>query len=130
MSLRTTYSYACAAFAGLVAAAGLAGCFSEHVALTAPTGRGLCTGAQPANVVRIADFSFTPAQVTVAPGGTVTFVNCSAQGTEHSSTADAGAWDSGLLPQYATFDRTFRAAGTFAFHCVPHPFMKGTVVVQ
>jgi plastocyanin len=129
MNLRATYSFACAAFAALVAAAGLAGCFSEHVA-GGTTGQDLCTGAQPANVVRIADFAFTPAQVTVAPGTTVTFVNCSAQATQHSSTSDAGVWDSGLLARFATFEHTFAAAGTFAFHCTPHPFMQGTVVVQ
>ena len=130
MNLRATYSFACAAFAALVSAAGLAGCFSEHVAVTAPTGQELCTGTQPANVVRIVDFAFTPAAVTVAPGGKVTFVNCSAQATQHSSTSDTGVWNSGLLQRYATFQRTFAAAGSFPFHCEPHPFMKGTVTVQ
>ena len=130
MNLRATYSFACSAFAALVTAAGLAGCFSEHVSVTAPTGQGLCTGTQPAGVVRIVDFSFSPAQVSVARGGKVTFVNCSASATQHTSTADAGAWDSGLLQRYATFERTFDAAGTFGFHCDPHPFMQGSVTVQ
>jgi plastocyanin len=130
MNLRATYSFACAAFAALVAVAGLGGCFSEHVSVTAPTGEALCTGAQPANVVRIVDFQFSPAQMNVAAGTTVTFVNCSAQSTEHSSTSDTGVWDSGLLARFATFDRTFTAVGTFPYHCTPHPFMQGTVVVQ
>jgi plastocyanin len=130
MNLRASYSFACAAFAALVAAGGLAGCFSEHVTFTPPTGQELCTGPQPADVVRIVDFGFSPATVTVARGQKVTWVNCSASATQHTSTSDAGAWDSGLLPQYATFVRTFDAAGSFPFHCNPHPFMKGTIVAQ
>lgn len=130
MNLRATYSFACAGFAALVAAGGLAGCFSEHVSVTAPTGQELCTGVQPADVVRIVDFGFSPAQVTVPKGGKVTWVNCSASATQHSSTADGGAWNSGLLAQYATYVEDFATAGSFPYHCTPHPFMKGTVVVQ
>ena len=130
MNLRATYSFACAGFAALVAAGGLAGCFSEHVAFVPPTGEELCSGAQPAGVVRIIDFGFSPSQVTVPKGGKVTWVNCSASATAHTSTADAGTWDSNSLPQYATFEQTFAAAGSFPYHCKPHPFMKGTIVVQ
>ena len=39
-------------------------------------------------------------------------------------------WNSGLLSRYATFQRTFDAAGAFPYHCTPHPFMHGTVTVQ
>jgi len=130
MNLRAIYSFACAAFAALVTVAGLGGCFSEHVTVAPPTGEELCAGAQPANVVRIIDFGFVPSNVTVARGATVTFVNCSAQSIQHTSTSDAGVWNSGLLARFATFERTFDAAGSFPYHCNPHPFMKGTVVVQ
>lgn len=130
MNLRASYSFACAAFAALVAAGGLAGCFSEHVTFTPPTGQELCTGAQAADVVRIVDFGFSPATVTVPKGGKVTWVNCSASATQHSSASNTTGWDSGLLAQYATFERTFDAAGSFGYHCNPHPFMTGTVVVQ
>ncbi|HET7464003.1 MAG TPA: plastocyanin/azurin family copper-binding protein [Longimicrobium sp.] len=130
MNLRATYSISCAAFAALVLAGGLAGCFSEHATVLPPTGQELCSGAQPADVVRIVDFGFSPAQVTVARGGSVRFVNCSASATQHSSTADGGTWDSGLLQQYAVFEKSYATAGSFPYHCTPHPFMKGTVVVQ
>jgi plastocyanin len=127
MSIRATCTLACAA---LAAAAGLAGCFSEHSVVATPTGKELCSGSAPAGVVRIVDFAFTPAQVSVAPGAKVTFVNCSASAAEHTSTSDAGVWNSGLLPQYATYEQAFPAAGSFPYHCSPHPFMKGTVTVQ
>ena len=130
MNLRATYSFACAAFAAVVATGGLAGCFSEHVTFTPPTGQELCTGAQAADVVRIVDFGFSPATVTVPKNGKVTWVNCSASATQHSSTADGGGWNSGLLSQYATYEQTFATTGSFGYHCTPHPFMKGTVTVQ
>jgi len=130
MNLRATYSFACAAFAALVTAAGLGGCFSEHVTVAPPTGEELCTGAQPAGVVRIVDFSFLPAQVPVARGGKVTWVNCTQGNIQHTSTADGATWDSHLLAKFATFEQTFAVAGSFPYHCTPHGFMKGTVVVQ
>ena len=129
MNAKSTYSFACAAFAAAVAVASLAGCFSEHVAITQPSGEELCTGVAPANVVRIQDFAFSPAQINVARGGTVIWVNCGTN--QHSSTSDAGGvWDSGFLARFATFSRTFDTAGNFPFHCNPHPFMQATVVVQ
>jgi plastocyanin len=34
------------------------------------------------------------------------------------------------MPSDATFSFTFPKAGTFAYHCTIHPFMKGTIVVS
>jgi plastocyanin len=130
MNPRATCSFVCAAFAAAISVAGLAGCFSEHTTIAPPTGEELCTGPQPADVVRIVNFAFSPAQVTVPRGSKVTWVNCGANGVQHTSTADAGAWDSGFLVQFATYEREFTAAGSFPYHCQPHPTMKGTVVVQ
>ncbi|HET7231155.1 MAG TPA: plastocyanin/azurin family copper-binding protein [Longimicrobium sp.] len=130
MNTKALFSYACSLFAALVAVAGLGGCFSEHAQVLPPTGQDLCTGTQPANVVRIIDFGFTPSTVTVPRGGTVRWVNCSAGAIQHTSTADGGAWDSKLLPQFTIFEQAMPTAGTFAYHCNPHPFMKGSVVVQ
>jgi len=127
MNAKTTYSFACAAFAAVVAAGSLAGCFSERVEVTAPTGQELCVGVQPANVVRIQDFAFSPSQVTVSAGQTVTFVNCGQ--AQHTSTEDTDDWDSGLMAQYQTFEVT-PAAGTHPYHCEPHPFMQGTIIAN
>jgi plastocyanin len=128
MSLKSIYSFTCAALAATVAAGSLAGCFSEHVEVTAPTGQELCTGALQPNVVRIIDFAFQPAQLAVTRGATVTFVNCGQ--IQHTSTSDTGAWDSGLLSTHATFEREFTTAGPFPFRCIPHPSMRGTVTVN
>ena len=78
--------------------------------------------------VTIKDFEFTPATVTIKVGGTVTWTNNGP--TTHSVTADDGSFDSGNLSQGKTFSHTFQTAGTFSYHCSPHPFMKANVVVE
>jgi plastocyanin len=128
MSIRSLYSFACAAFAAAVAAAGLAGCFSDHTVVEPPTGAQLCSGTQPPNVVRIVDFGFSPSTLTVAKGTKVTFVNCGTN--QHTTTQNAGAWGSPLLSPHETYDVTPAQAGSYGYHCTPHPFMQGTVVVQ
>ncbi|HEX5727645.1 MAG TPA: plastocyanin/azurin family copper-binding protein [Longimicrobiaceae bacterium] len=111
---------------GAFALVAVAGCFSERVA--APERNpDLCTNNDPA-VIRVRNFSFQPAQLTVQPGTEVTWVNCGPD--QHTSTSDAGVWSSGLLAPNAVFRRTFNQAGSFPYHCDPHPFMMGTIVVQ
>ncbi len=82
-------------------------------------------------IVVIRGFAFTPAQVSVAPGSRVTWVNCESPGSEsHTSTADAGTWNSPLLAPGSTFTHQFNAAGAFPYHCEPHPGMVASVTVE
>ena len=127
MNSRAAYSFSCAVFALSVASASLAGCFSERVAGSSPPPGTLCEGT-PANVVQIRNFAFVQGTLNVTRGATVTWVNCDTE--THTSTSDASVWDSGALTPGSTFQRTFTAAGSFPFHCTPHPSMRGTVVVQ
>jgi LPXTG-motif cell wall-anchored protein len=78
--------------------------------------------------VTIADFSFSPAAITVDQGDTVTWVNNGP--TAHSATANGGEFDTGILKAGQSSSHTFSQAGTYSYFCQPHPFMKGTVVVQ
>ena len=83
-----------------------------------------------ADKVRIQDFAFTPETITVKKGTAVTWTNQDT--TKHTvspnqETADFKA--SGLLAQGQTYTVTFTTAGTFPYHCAPHPDMKGTVIV-
>jgi plastocyanin len=48
----------------------------------------------------------------------------------HSVTADDSGFDSGLIEGGHVWRYTFTRPGTYAFHCTPHPFMKGTIVVK
>lgn len=125
MNTRAAYSFTCAAFAAVVASASLAGCFSERVAGTPPD-EDLCVGT-PANVIQIRNYAFVQTTLTVPRGTRVRWANCDPD--VHTSTSDTGVWDSGSINPEGTFSRTFDAAGTFPFHCTPHPSMKATIIV-
>ena len=117
--------------AGIVAGT-LAGCFSERDEGTGPV-EGECTF--PLNdeivgstVVVMNRFTFREPEVRVPVGARVSWVNCDLE--SHTSTADEGAWDSGFLEPGSAFTQTYSTAGTFAYHCEPHAFMIGRVVVE
>jgi plastocyanin len=72
--------------------------------------------------------AFAPNPITVAVGGSVTWVNNDS--VTHTSVANNGAWTSPPIAPGGSFSTTFAAAGTFAYHCSIHPGMIGTVTVQ
>ena len=80
------------------------------------------------HTVAIKNFVFEPANLTIAAGDTVTFIN--EDNAPHTATADNGAFDTKRLSkgQSATF--TFSNAATYAYLCKLHPKMKATIVVQ
>ncbi|MGE5138659.1 MAG: LysM peptidoglycan-binding domain-containing protein [Rudaea sp.] len=84
--------------------------------------------SQQGTNVTIADFTFSPASITIHVGQTITWKNSGP--SPHTVTSNTGAWDSGTLNAGASFSRTFNTAGTFAYHCSIHPMMMGTVVVM
>jgi amicyanin len=79
--------------------------------------------------IKIDNFSFGPAALTVPAGTTVTWTNqddvphtvVSAEGKEFKSPA---------LDTDQKFSYTFAKAGTYAYFCSVHPRMTGKVVVQ
>jgi plastocyanin len=84
-------------------------------------------------IVAINNFGFHPDSISVPIGATVTWVNCEPSGTEpHTTTSDpSGAlWASSDLSPGDRFSHTFPTGGAFPYHCTPHPFMTGKVVVQ
>ena len=107
---------------------------------TGATSTPSATAAQTGNgqtVMIITDssgsFAFSPATLTIKAGTTVTWKNNTAVG--HTVTSDDGkTFDSGtsnpITAQGGTFSFTFTTAGTFAYHCEIHPFMKATIIVQ
>src|SRR5437867_11311001 len=79
------------------------------------------------SAVNIQNSAFAPASVTVRVGDAVTWTNRDA--FSHTSTSDTAAWDTGVIAAGTSHSFTFAAAGTFAYHCSIHTFMKGTIVV-
>jgi plastocyanin len=88
--------------------------------------------AQEEVTVRMEDNFFDPAQITVEPGTTVTWVQSG--NNPHTTTSYDGLWDSGMLPGGSgqTFSFTFEEPGTYDYFCIPHEDlgMVGTVTVS
>jgi len=79
--------------------------------------------------VSIEDFAFSPANIVVEVGTTVTWTNDDDVG--HTVTSDDGdELDSALFRRGETYSHTFGTEGTFAYHCRPHSNMKGLVTVR
>jgi plastocyanin len=79
------------------------------------------------NSVKILDFRFSPASLTVKAGSSVTWTNASG-GTGHTVTSDTGVFDQ-ALDSGQTFTFTFKQAGTYKYHCAIHPYMTATIIV-
>src|ERR687898_1486132 len=79
------------------------------------------------STVDIRDHAFNPAQLNVAPGTTVTFVNNDTE--PHTATADNGLFDTGVLEPGSSFDVFLDGSGTVTYHCELHPDMQGSIVV-
>jgi plastocyanin len=104
-------------------------------AASSPTASANASGGAE-NVVKMVEgqgdpttaWKFEPAQLTVKVGDTVTFQNTGSQ--PHTATADDNSFDTGATSAGESKTITFSKAGTFAFHCSFHPWMKGTVTVS
>ena len=83
------------------------------------------------NAVTIKSYAFGPKSLTVKAGTTVTWTNQDI--ARHNIVVDDGAPAGGpngpLFGKGETFSFTFANVGTYAYHCDPHPYMHGTVVV-
>jgi plastocyanin len=109
---------------------GSRGATDQQPAATPPGAPAAAPAGAAGDTVRIVmrNLAYQTAQITVSPGTTVLWVN--EDQVQHTVTADDNSFDSGLLDQRGTWAHTFGQAGTFTYHCTPHPFMKGTVVVR
>nr|AIF14381.1 blue (type1) copper domain-containing protein [uncultured marine thaumarchaeote KM3_67_B07] len=80
------------------------------------------------------DSCFIPHIVTIDIGDTVGWSNIdTAAHTVTSGTPEdgpSGVWDSSLIMAGGNFFHTFDQAGAYSYHCMVHPWMLGTVVVN
>ena len=80
--------------------------------------------------VKIDNFSFGPAALTVPVGTTVTWINRDDIPHTVVSTDDPKAFKSKVLDTDEKFSFTFSKAGTYPYFCSIHPKMTGKVIVQ
>ena len=112
---------------------GLAPVLAMALALTAGSRPNLAasSGEKPANVaeVKIDNFSFGPATITVPAGATVTWRNN--DDVPHVvSSDDNKMFKSKALDTDDRFSFTFTKPGTYNYYCAIHPKMTAKIVVQ
>lgn len=76
----------------------------------------------------IANFTFSPNEITIPSGTTVIWHN--SDSVPHTVTSDDGFFDSGTILGGGTFSFTFDKVGTYPYFCTLHPYMKATIIVE
>ena len=109
-------------------------CAVMGILLTSPFTFAVCAqiahAANPAKEgakVSIANFAFAPAEITIAPGESVTWTND--DGAPHGLEFNDGAPGTDLLLPKASFSRRFDQPGTYDYNCSVHPYMTGRIIV-
>jgi plastocyanin len=85
--------------------------------------------AQSTDKVTISNFAFSPANITVKKGTTVTWTNQDSVGHTVTETDSQTGPASSTLSKGQSYSFTFNAAGTFKYDCSIHPYMTGIVTV-
>jgi len=78
--------------------------------------------------VAISNFTFTPNELTIAPGTTVKWVNH--DDIPHLVAEKALAFKSQALDTNDSFSFTFTKPGDVEYFCVLHPHMTGKITVK
>ena len=78
--------------------------------------------------VKIDNFSFSPATVTIPAGTTVRWTNH--DDIPHTVVSEDKTFKSKVLDTDEQFTYTFTKPGTYSYFCSIHPRMTGKVVVQ
>jgi len=77
--------------------------------------------------VTIDNFTFTPAELKLKVGDTVTWTN---HDDIPHTVVSAGKFRSKAMDTDGTFSFTFTAAGDYQYFCSLHPHMTGTIKVE
>ena len=79
-------------------------------------------------MVVLKNFDFSPMDVTVTPGSTVTWKNM--DGEPHTVASADGAFHSPALDQGDTYQFKFDKPGVYKYICSIHPKMRATITVK
>lgn len=80
------------------------------------------------HVVEIRNLEFTPSELVVAPGDTVTWINYDL--IPHTVTADDKSWDSGLINANGKWEMVIKKDIYSSYFCTYHPTMKAQMKVE
>ena len=108
---------------GLVAIAGLA------LAAAAPA-LPAAARARATRTVTLKDISFSPRNLTVSRGATVTFAFRDGDTTHNVTSTGARRFKTIASRSAGSVARTFRRAGSYRYECTLHPGMTGRITVR
>jgi amicyanin len=74
------------------------------------------------------NINYMQGRLQIEVGTTVVWTNTDP--LAHTVTAVDKSFNSGLVNPGKTYRHTFTKAGTYNYFCMPHPFMKGVIVVK
>ncbi|HEV2751916.1 MAG TPA: plastocyanin/azurin family copper-binding protein, partial [Gemmatimonadales bacterium] len=94
-----------------------------------PVQLGAPVGTPVAAEIRIMSLKFPGDTVRISAGQAVRWVN--GDPVEHTVTFEGGSEaGSPVIPPNASYVHRFDKPGTYTYHCTPHPFMTGVVIVR
>ena len=102
--------------------------FGSPAALVLITYLGPEAQAETAPSVHIDNFTFTPQEITITRGTTLTWVND--DDIPHAIAATNKAFRSKAMDTEQEFSFTFTEPGTYEYFCSLHPHMQGKVIVK
>lgn len=119
----------------MIAGAGIAPAFAEDQPVTFDRQAVFAASEVPADaiVVEIDQLKYQTPELTVKVGDTVTWVNKEVM--PHDVAFNPGPVGpailvGGMMMKDQAFSVTFNEPGTYDYHCSPHPFMRGKVIVE
>lgn len=83
--------------------------------------------------ITISKMKYDKPEVTIKAGQTVTWINTEAM--PHNIAFKAGVlgtakFDGAMMKKDTSYSLRFNEPGSYDYHCTPHPFMKGKVIVE
>lgn len=96
-------------------------------AASSPSPSASAVVAGKATTLKIANYAYEPASLTVKVGTKITVTN--KDQTAHTATARSGAFDSGTVNTGQSKSFTVTKPGVYPYYCQFHAFMSGTIKV-
>ena len=112
----------------LLGAVGVTGLLAAALPELTAAGEAVVAAAASPATIKIDNFTFAPATLTVTAGTTVTWKN--EDDSPHRIGDKNGTFKSAALDTDDTFSHAFAAPGEYPYICTIHPYMVGKIVVK
>ncbi len=92
------------------------------------TGEAISGDEQRTHIVKITNFQFVPAEITVKIGDTIKWIN--QDFIPHTATADDKSWDSKLIDPGGEWELIVERDFLASYFCLYHPSMKAKLQID